>query len=57
MKFKKFIALGLGLVTAVSALTACSGGASGSKDTKEGDISGEIISKNVLRSSISFIQM
>ena len=42
MKFKKFIALGLGLVTAVSALTACSGGASGSKDTKEGDISGEI---------------
>ena len=29
MKFKKFIALGLGLVTAVSALKACSGGASG----------------------------
>ena len=42
MKFKKIIALGLGLVTAVSTLTACSGGASGSKDTKDGEISGEI---------------
>ena len=29
MKFKKIIALGLGFVTAVSALTACSGGAVG----------------------------
>ncbi len=42
MKFKKIIALGLGLATAFSALTACSGGASGSKDTKDGEISGEI---------------
>ena len=35
MKIKRFIALGLGLITAVSTLAACSSGTSGSKDTKD----------------------